>query len=131
MVSGSAGFTGMATTAVNAGSYIITPTAGTLIATNYDFTTFNTGTLTINQAHLTVTADNKTKCYGDANPTLSYSLSGFVNGETASVVSGSPTLITTATNSSPVAAYSITVVDAGTLMPPTTTSPALTSSTAR
>ena len=115
VVSGSAGFTGSATTAVNAGSYIITPTAGTLIATNYDFTTFNTGTLTINQAHLTVTADNKTKCYGDANPTLSYSLSGFVNGETASVVSGSPTLITTATNSSPVAAYSITVVDAGTL----------------
>src|SRR5262249_31408430 len=41
VVSGSAGFSGNAVGAVSAGSYTITPTAGTLSAANYDFTTFN------------------------------------------------------------------------------------------
>src|SRR5262249_33576588 len=37
------------------GSYTITPTQGSLAATNYDFTVFNTGLLTVNPARLTVT----------------------------------------------------------------------------
>lgn len=39
-------------------------------------------TLTIGKAHLTVTADNKTKVYGAPNSTLTYSITGFVNGQT-------------------------------------------------
>jgi hypothetical protein len=47
-LSGAASFTGAATTAVTPGTYTtITPTVGTLSATNYDFTPFVNGTLTI------------------------------------------------------------------------------------
>jgi hypothetical protein len=46
-VSGSAGFTGTAVGATLPGSYTITPTQGTLSATNYDFTPLVDGTLTI------------------------------------------------------------------------------------
>lgn len=58
VVSGIAGFTGNATTAVNAGSYTITPTAGSLSATNYNFSAGNlvNGTLTIGKATSTTTA---------------------------------------------------------------------------
>src|SRR2546425_306578 len=69
---------------------------------------------TVNKATLTVTADNQSKAYGAANPSLTYSFSGFVNGDTASAVSGTPTLSTTATNSSAVGSYPITIT-AGTL----------------
>jgi len=66
---------GHATT--NAGTAPIAAAAGTLAATNYDFTATN-GTLTINKAHLTVTADDKTRLYGAANPTLTSAVTGFV-----------------------------------------------------
>ena len=55
--------------------------------------------MTINKAHLTVTANNATKTYGAANPTLSATVSGFVGGQTlgTSGVTGSGTATTTAT----------------------------------
>jgi hypothetical protein len=65
--------------------------------------------LTVNPATLTVTATNLSKVYGGANPTLTYTIAGFVNGDTSSVVSGKPTLSTTATTSSAVGSYTITV----------------------
>ncbi len=65
-VTGSAGFTGAATTAVNAGSYVITPAAGTLSASNYDFNTFNDGQLTINKANAHITVNNFTGTYDGA-----------------------------------------------------------------
>ncbi len=110
-LSGSAGFTGAATSAVNAGSYTITPTAGSLAATNYDFTTFNDGTLTINKAHLTVTADNQSRVYGAPNPTFTATLSGFKNGETlfTSGVTGSASCTTPATPTSPVSGSPYTI----------------------
>ena len=46
--------------------------------------------------------------------TLTTTLSGFVNGDTASVVSGAASLSTTATSSRAVGAYPITIM-AGTL----------------
>src|SRR5207244_7459732 len=49
------------------------------------------GTLTITKAHLTVTADDKSRAYGAANPTFTATISGFVNGESVAVVNGSPT----------------------------------------
>jgi hypothetical protein len=70
--------------------------------------------LTVNKATLTVSADKKDRAYNTANPELTYTLSGFVNGDTASVLSGSPTLTTTATTTSPVSNYPITI-DTGTL----------------
>ena len=95
------------------GSYTITVAQGTLAAANYDFTTFTPGTLTV-RAHLTVTADAKTKLYGQDDPVLTAAISGFVNGDTSSVVSGSGAPSTTATAASPVGSYTITVAQ-GTL----------------
>src|SRR5206468_3236892 len=85
-------------------------TNGTLNAANYNFA-FVAGTLTVTRATLTVTADNKVKIYGDSNPALTASYSGFVNGENASVLSGAPSLSTGATTNSSVAGspYTITV----------------------
>ena len=71
----------------NVGTYAISQ--GTLAASsNYklDFTGAN---LTINKATLTVTADAVSKTYGEADPTLTYKVTGLVNGDTADdVVSG-------------------------------------------
>jgi len=65
-------------------------------------------------AILTVKAKDATKVYGSANPAFGASYSGFVNDETAGVLSGSPSLSTTATISSGVGSYTITSA-AGTL----------------
>ncbi|MFN3410420.1 MAG: MBG domain-containing protein, partial [Limisphaerales bacterium] len=70
--------------------------------------------LVVMPATLTVTADSQTRAFGEANGPLTYAISGFVNGETTNVVSGSPSLSTTATTNSPVGVYPITVTQ-GTL----------------
>ncbi len=88
---GSPGFTGTAVSAVNAGTYTLTPVLGTLGAANYDFTVFQSASLTINQASLTVVADAATKVY-DGSPFANFSahFTGFVGGDGAGVISGSP-----------------------------------------
>jgi 6-phosphogluconolactonase (cycloisomerase 2 family) len=70
--------------------------------------------LTVNPALLTVTAANAIRLYGDPDPTFTFTFSGFVNGETASVVTGSPSCTTTAVATSPLGTYPITCA-AGTL----------------
>ena len=110
-VTGSPSLTTSATPASSvAGSpYTITAAAGTLAAGNYSFA-FVTGNLTITKATLNVTADDKSRDYGVANPTFTASYAGFKNGETlgTSDVTGSPSLTTTATAASPVGTYAIT-----------------------
>jgi Tol biopolymer transport system component len=59
-------------------------------------------------AELTVTANDQLRLFGQANPALTYELSGFVGGETASVVSGTASCSTTATPASPAGEYPIT-----------------------
>jgi uncharacterized protein (DUF2345 family) len=68
-----------------------------------------TQSFTIYPAVLEVTAINGTSVYGQPLPSLTYSYSGFVNRETASVVSGVPALSTAATQASNAGAYPITV----------------------
>ena len=63
------------------------------------------GTLTVSKVPLTITAENKTKVYGTANPTLTYTYSGLVNGDLATFTW--PTIITTALPNSPVETYPI------------------------
>ncbi len=85
-----------ATSPVSGSPYAITPSNGTLASDiGYRFSYVN-GALTISKAPLTVTADNKTRGYGDANPSLTSTLSGFKNSETlgTSGVSGSASLAT-------------------------------------
>src|SRR5258708_27896453 len=68
-VTGSANCTTTATpTSAVPGPYSINCTVGTLAAGNYDFTPFNPGQVTLNQSHLTATADTQTHIYADANP---------------------------------------------------------------
>ena len=64
---------------------------------------------TVNKASLAVTADSQNMPEGGPVPPLTYTISGFVNGDTSAVVSGSPVLNTTATDSSPAGTYPITV----------------------
>jgi hypothetical protein len=70
--------------------------------------------IVINAAVLTVTVNNGSRSYGAANPTFTASYSGFVNGDTSSVLSGTPSLTTTATPASAPGSYTITAA-AGTL----------------
>ena len=95
------------------GTYLIV--AGGQSAANYSLTYVN-GTLTVTQAVLTVSADSLSKLYGAAVPELTVSYSGFVNGEDTNVLSGTPTLTTTADTNSTVAGspYVISVTN-GTL----------------
>ena len=67
-----------------------------------------TADLVVTKAQLTVTADNLSRLYGDPNPPLTYTITGFVNGDTAAVVSGTADCSTTATATSPVGTYPIT-----------------------
>jgi gliding motility-associated-like protein len=86
----------------NVGTVPVTVSGG--VDNNYTYN-YVTGTLTINKATLTATADDKTRVYGDANPALTITYSGFVNSETASVIDTEPLASTTA----------VTVTDAGTI----------------
>jgi hypothetical protein len=63
----------------------------------------------ITPAALFVVADDKTKVYGEANPPLTASYLGFVNGEDATVLSGSADLGTPVTTDTPEGTYPITV----------------------
>jgi|GEM_PF-6548212 len=58
----------------NVGTYSITQ--GTLAASSNYTLTFNSGTFTITQRPITVTATNKSKTYGDADPALTYTYTG-------------------------------------------------------
>ncbi len=52
---------------------------------NYDLS-YQGNNLTITKALLNVIADAKTKVYGDADPALTYQVSGLKNGDTAGAV---------------------------------------------
>ncbi|WP_439487156.1 MBG domain-containing protein, partial [Blastomonas fulva] len=92
-----------ATITSNVGSFAITGSGAS--ATNYDFS-YVPGTLTITRALLTVTANDAAREYGLANPTFTGSITGFRNGDTASVVSGL-TFGSTAVLNSGIGTYSI------------------------
>ena len=80
---------------------------GTGLASNYNVSLTN-GALTVNQAPLTATADDLSKNYGDANPPLTATITGFLNGDTATrSVSGTPAFSTTATTDSGLGVYPI------------------------
>ena len=64
--------------------------------------------LTVNKAPLDAIADNKTKIYGEINPPLTISYSGFVLNENSSVIDTLPYAVTNATTLSNVGTYVIT-----------------------
>ncbi|WP_370087979.1 choice-of-anchor tandem repeat GloVer-containing protein [Ekhidna sp.] len=77
-------------------------------STSEFFYTSDTISLTIEKAPLTVTVDDQSKVYGEANPEFKVSYTGFVNGEDAGSLTTIPTANTLADESSEVGTYAIT-----------------------
>lgn len=63
----------------------------------------------IHKAQLDVRVNNVSRVYGDDNPSFNVTYSGFVNGENESVITSAPTVSTTATKTSNVGEYPITI----------------------
>ncbi|MES2276520.1 MAG: MBG domain-containing protein [Bacteroidota bacterium] len=81
---------------------------GTLaLSSNYALS-YIQANLSITPAALAITADNQSKLYGQANPVLTTSYTGFVNGDDKTKLTTPPTIVTTATNSSATGTYPIT-----------------------
>ena len=96
--------TGAAATANVAGSpYAIVPSAAVGSGLGNYTINYANGSLTVNPAPLTVTAvvSPTDIGHGDTVPTPTFTYSGFVNGDTAAVVSGTPGSYGLPTNSSP------------------------------
>ena len=108
-VTGAPTLTTVATRQFPWGIYDISIAQGTLASTNYTFSAFVPGTLWIMQAPLTITANNVSVQQGASLPALTYTPTGFVNGETAAVLSGAPIETTTETTTSPVGTYPISI----------------------
>lgn len=111
-----------------AGSFIYTPAAGTVLPagahelsvvfTPDDTVKYRSASgsvsLTVDPAGLQVKADDKVRTFGTPNPPLTYSITGFVQGETPAVLTGAPELSTVATIGSSPGSYPIAVAQ-GTL----------------
>src|SRR5256885_349008 len=75
---------------------------------NYKFS-YEAGQLTLTKAPLTVSADDTSREYGDANPALTHHISGFKNGEHESDLTSAPSCDSAAGAASPVPGpYAIT-----------------------
>jgi hypothetical protein len=91
-----------------AGAYPAGTSCSGAAAANYTIT-YVGGLLTVTKATLAFRADDKSRGFGQADPALTYTVSGFVNGQDATVLSGTPAPSTTATPASAVGTYPITV----------------------
>jgi gliding motility-associated-like protein len=88
------------------GTYPITVNGA--VSSNYTFV-YTGATFTIVPTALVITANNLTKIYGAANPTFTFTYSGFVNGDTQTSLTTQPTASTTAVTTSLPGTYPITV----------------------
>ena len=104
------GTTATASSHVSGSPYTIT--ASGAVDPNYTIS-YVAGSLTVTAAALTITANNQTKVYGAALPTLTATISGFVNGDTSASLTTQPTLATTATTSSHVSGNPYTITASG------------------
>jgi len=68
-------------------------TRGTLAASSNYALSFTGNTLIISKAPLAVNADAKTKVYGAADPALTATFTGFVNGESLAVLDGTLSVV--------------------------------------
>ncbi len=67
---------------------------------------------TVTPAPLTITADDKSKALGEANPVLTVTYSGFVNSDGPAQLTTQPAITTTALTTSPAGQYPITAAGA-------------------
>jgi polygalacturonase len=78
------------------------------VASSSGLTSTGTASETVSAATLTVTAQPASRLFGDPNPSFPYQITGYVNSDSSSVVSGTPVLTTTAARNSPATTYPIT-----------------------
>lgn len=109
VVTSNGSYTTTATAKSDVGTYAIKQSGAT--AQNYVFE-YEDGTLTVNKASLTMTANDKTMTYGGKVPTLDASYEGLKNNETQPAWNTEPKYSTTATSASKVGTYPITISDA-------------------
>jgi hypothetical protein len=108
---GSETYATAATANSNVGTYAITGSGLTADNGNYTFAfaAANATAFSITPAMLTVTANGASRIYGQANPTLSGAVTGFMGTDTlANATTGSETYATAATTTSNVGSYAIT-----------------------
>ncbi|MGA1379803.1 MAG: beta strand repeat-containing protein, partial [Chitinophagaceae bacterium] len=86
--------TGLSLSGTDAGNYTLTQPSGL------------TGEIT--SKGLTITANDQSKTYGQANPALTITYAGFITGEDENTLTTKPTASTTATTTSNVGTYTIT-----------------------
>lgn len=91
------------------GTYAITQSGAS--AQNYVFE-YESGTLTVNKAPLTMTANNKSMTYGSQLPTLDAKYKGLKNNESKPAWVSEPVFTTTANANSTVGNYPITISNA-------------------
>lgn len=90
----------------DAGDYEVTVSGG--VATNYSFTEYIPGILTITPAPLNISVQSTVREYGNANPEFQFAYSGFKNDDDADCLTTPPTVVTSATPTSSVGEYEIT-----------------------
>jgi len=95
------------------GAGTVTVTAAQAGNADYAAATSVSQSFTAAKAALTVTANNASITYGQAIPSFTYALTGFVGTDTSSVVSGTATETTTATSTSAPGTYPITFSSEG------------------
>ena len=116
------GATQLDATATVPGSFVYTPTAGSVLSagagqtlsvtfTPTDTTDYGpvtaTAMINVNQATLLITANSATRVYGQQNPAFTVTYAGLIKGDSSSSLGGSLHFSTAATASSPVNTYSV------------------------
>ena len=95
-------YNGSSTVPTNAGTYSVTADfVPTDTATYESLTDAAAGSITINKAALTVTANNQTIISGNPDPTFTFGYSGFVNSETSAIIDTAPTCSVAGAHSAP------------------------------
>ncbi len=95
---GTLGTTAQASSPVGTYPYLVT---GLNAGANYAIQLNGSATFAISPAPLQISADDKSKVYGSQNPTLTATISGLVNNDNASVVTGLALSTTATLNSLP------------------------------
>jgi hypothetical protein len=106
VLGGTLAFSTAATSSTPVGTYAVA--AGGLTSAHYALT-YDPANLTIQPAPLTIRADDTSRPYGDPNPTLTATYTGFVNGDDPADLASPAVLDTAATASSAPGSFPITV----------------------
>ena len=93
-----------------AGSYKLTPYSAQDFGRNYVIT-YVSGLLNVSKAAVTIQADDKETVYGKDLEELTYTATGFVNGETLKDLGFAPRISSTVTRTSDAGVYPITFSD--------------------